>query len=140
MTTMAETLDSLMDRLCHEQRLRGQVIQGIAIQRAYDEWSRAGMPNEPFADAHLDRVFQAGICYALHLFGKHYMGVEQWDGGDGTETIDGDVLVEIGNIFRAAEIVDAEGDPLDGRRIYEALIGDMSNVLPLRRTLDKEGG
>lgn len=127
-----DTLDSLLERLCAEQRLRGEVMQGITMQRAYDEWSRRGGPCQPFEDAHLDRVFQAGIAYALGLLGQRYLGVDQWEGGDGTETVEGDVLVEIGNIFWAARLVDGDGDPLNGERLRQALLHQSDNVIPLR--------
>lgn len=130
MTT--QTLDGLITQLCSEQQLRGEVIQGASIQRSYNEWSKAGMPPEPFEDTHLDRVFQSGIEYALRLFATKYMGVKQWDGGDGTETIEGDVMVEFGNIFAEAGLKDRDGDPYDGQQLKKLIYPEGGNVTPMR--------
>lgn len=106
---MAKTLDKSISELCTEQQLRGEVIQGANIQRAYNEWSKAGNPCELPTNAHLERVFQSGIEYALNLLsGK--MGVSEYQWGDGSESVDGDVEITIDNIFREAGLADENGD------------------------------
>lgn len=78
-----------------------------------DELAKACAPWEngsieiPDWDSPLHMVFQAGISYALQRVGAA-VGAKSWEGGDGTETIEGDVHVEICNILKAADMFEDE--------------------------------
>lgn len=56
-----------------------------------------------------DPQFQRAIQWTLNLVGRH-LGAKDWEGGDGSETVEGDVSAEIDNIMRAAGLVDGHGD------------------------------
>lgn len=60
---------------------------------------------DPYGEAE-----QAGMQFALRLFGQQIAGVERWEGGDGSETVEGDVIAEYQNIGKAAGWVDEHGD------------------------------
>lgn len=65
-----------------------------------------------------DPKVQQGITWALGQVGAQ-LGAEDWAGGDGSESVEGDVGAEISNIMRAAGLVDADGEPLC-RETYSA--------------------
>lgn len=64
---------------------------------------------DPYGEAE-----QWGMQYALSLFGKHIAGIENWEVGDGSESVDGDVLAEFHNIAKAAGWVNVDGDTVFG--------------------------
>lgn len=76
------------------------------LQEACAPWEN-GSTEIPDWDSPLHIVFQAGISYALQQVGAA-VGAEFWEGSDGTETIEGDVHVEICNILKAADMYEDE--------------------------------
>lgn len=54
-----------------------------------------------------EEAMDSGATKAIELLAK-WLGVAQWEGGDGTETWDGDVSVEIGNVLKAAGVYEDE--------------------------------
>ncbi|GGZ22056.1 hypothetical protein [Asticcacaulis endophyticus] len=82
-------------------------LREIAALPASDE----PQPNDTDElDLYDDKVQQA-ISWTLDQVGAA-LGAENWDGGDGLESVEGDVYVEIANILKAAGLVDAEGEPI----------------------------
>lgn len=80
------------------------------LSRALSQHGDAtGVERDPHGEAE-----QWGMSYALDLFGWRIAGIETWEGGDGSESVDGDVLAEFNNIARAAGWVNADGDPVFG--------------------------
>lgn len=65
----------------------------------------------PDWDSPLMNVWQAAIVWTLQIVGG-VVGAKDWEGGDGSETLDGDVAAEVTNIMRAAGLVNSEGDPI----------------------------
>lgn len=74
------------------------------LSKACEQWTK-GSTEPPEWDSPLHGVFQAGISYTLNLVGSA-VGATSWEGGDGTETIEGDVHVEVMNIMKAAGMFD----------------------------------
>ena len=80
------------------------------LNEACEPWKMcSGDP--PDWDSPLMNVWQAAICWTLSIVGKQ-LGATDWEGGDGTETLDGDVAQEVMNIMRAAGLVNKDGDPI----------------------------
>lgn len=76
------------------------------LKEACAPWEN-GSTEIPDWDSPLHCVFQAGISYTLQQVGAA-VGAESWEGGDGSETIEGDVHVEICNILKAADMYEDE--------------------------------
>ncbi len=108
------TLDQLIKNLCEEQQLRQSLIRAVSLQQDYEEWEPDFMYPVPFENAQLNHVYQEGIKFALCTFAIGYMGAKSWEAGDGSETVEGDVLQEFSNIFKAAGLVNDDGDPISG--------------------------
>lgn len=81
-----------------------------ALKAACEPWKLcSGDP--PDWDSPLMDVWQAAICWTLRIVGAT-LGAKDWETGDGSETLDGDVAAEVGNIMRAAGLVNSDGDPI----------------------------
>lgn len=81
-------------------------------------------PDQPTETVDLDLQdpqFQRAIQWTLNLVGRH-LGAKEWEGGDGSETVEGDVSAEINNIMRAAGLVDGHGDVVQGPAFRQDLI------------------
>lgn len=128
---MSEQLNDLIKSLSQSQRLRGELLGAAQLQAAYEEWSRDGCPIEGPNHAQLEHVFQHGIIYGMQLLGKEWMGIKgKWYVAGGSESVEGDVLSEIGAIFEAAGLVNDDGEPLNGDALRN-LLPDRSNVVKL---------
>lgn len=78
------------------------------VEQACEPWKHCtGGP--PDWDSPLQNVWQAACCWTLDIVGRA-LGAEDWECGDGSETIDGDIAAEVGNIMRAAGLVNKDGD------------------------------
>lgn len=117
---MATTLQGIVTELCETQRLRGQVLQACSMQKSYDEWSKDGHPKEGPDHEQLHLVFQWGIQYALDMLAPR-MGVERYDAGDGSESVEGDVSITIDNIIREAGLAHENGDVFSAEEIKSKL-------------------
>lgn len=68
-----------------------------------------------------DPTIQRAISWTLDLVGRH-LGAKEWAGGDGSETVEGDVSDEITNIMRAAGLVDGAGEVVQVSAFRQDLI------------------
>jgi hypothetical protein len=68
--------------------------------------------------------------YALALFGRHIAGIEQWEAGAGSESVDGDVITEFHNIAKAAGWIGVNGDTIFG-------IAPPSQSAEMRKALER---
>lgn len=82
----------------------------LVIAEACKPWELCSGDPPPW-DSPLMNVWQAAICWTLAIVGKS-LGAEDWEGGDGSETLDGDVSAEVTHIMRAAGLVNRDGDPI----------------------------
>lgn len=80
---------------------------------------------DPYGEAE-----QWGMQYALALFGRHIAGIEQWEAGAGSESVDGDVITEFHNIAKAAGWIGVNGDTIFG-------IAPPSQSAEMRKALEK---
>ena len=89
-------------------------VLALAIEQASDHIATAlnilsAQPTsyefDPYGEAE-----QAGMQFALGLFARQIAGASAWEGGDGSETVEGDVLAEFNNIAKAVGWVDEHGD------------------------------
>ena len=90
-----------------------------------------------------DDAAQAAMAWTLDQVGA-YLGVEGWERGDGSESVEGDVNAEIGHILQAAGLIDDNGEvrralssaPTPPDHIGEAaekVAGDHSGDQPMGR-------
>ncbi len=85
------------------------------LNEACEPWKMCcGDP--PDWDSPLMNVWQAAIIWTLGIVGE-VVGAKEWERGDGSETLDGDVSAEVTNIMRAAGLVNSDGDPITGKEL-----------------------
>lgn len=79
------------------------------VRRGYDYLGPCLTPNEHASAlaAQAEEAMDTGATKAIEILARA-LGVKQWEGGDGTETWDGDVSVEIGNVLKAAGVYEDE--------------------------------
>lgn len=82
-------------------------LLSMARCRAQDDTSRKGEEPDPYGDRE-----QWGMTFALRQFAAG-LRVEKWEGGDGSESVEGDVWAEFDNIAKAGGFyVTPDGDTM----------------------------